>query len=374
MQKKEEDLFGTDHIGATARNIILNQLEQPLDGKGIRANSTQYVHILTVGHDELMIALVRQALMLCHFPNFHDEKEACRTRVTILSTQEHNLKSLNLGNVLDVCPWKLQNAQGEVISSGNLQGSFVDVEFCFVELEAIDYGTYLLNMQQDEDAITTLFTPADILEASVLAELKHQLYQVHVVDQNTASASTMVDVSMAQQVNMVYYASTYTTLIRPNDIDNVNQYILPLQTFIYHTPQRKVESEWKKVSDVALKWSNVYCADCFPYRLKSIGVTKDTPKKEIIEAVKYNLSDLTRTEHARWNMEKLLMGFRPLTPLELYYDEQLSVTESPLYRKALKKQHIHIDICSFRTLRRIDPDAIKYDAFMMLAMSEILKR
>lgn len=80
---------------------------------------------------------------------------------------------------------------------------------------------------------------------------------------------------------------------------------------------------------------------------------------------------MSRTEHARWNVEKLIMGFRPLTPAERLEDELLTGKERAGYRKKLKSDKIHIDLCPMHRLKCIDPDSLKYDSFLVLAIPAI---
>ena len=41
--------------------------------------------------------------------------------------------------------------------------------------------------------------------------------------------------------------------------------------------------------------------------------------------------------------------------------------------KGLKKKGRHIDICSYKDLRRVNPGDMKYDFFLMLAMPQIMR-
>ena len=94
--------------------------------------------------------------------------------------------------------------------------------------------------------------------------------------------------------------------------------------------------------------------------------------QKVLSIVKDNLESLARCEHARWNVEKLLLGFRPLSEKEHLEDEQLFGRDRAAYRKSLKNQGIHIDLCSYRDLRRINPGDMKYDSFLMVAMPRIM--
>ena len=89
------------------------------------------------------------------------------------------------------------------------------------------------------------------------------------------------------------------------------------------------------------------------------------------------VEELSKSEHARWVVEKLIMGFRPLNEKERMKDEVLFGAEKRQYRNKLKKNALdptHIDLCSFAELRRINPSDLKYDSFLMLAIPGILEK
>ena len=78
-----------------------------------------------------------------------------------------------------------------------------------------------------------------------------------------------------------------------------------------------------------------------------------TPNKEpvdykILSDEEMALSDeeleiTARTEHNRWNIERLLMGYRPATP-----EEAERATADPAYKKRLKDtEFVHINIAPY---------------------------
>ena len=89
-------IFNNGQSKAFAREILKHRMPKTLDGNGIAATSGNYVHIVATNTRELTLDVVRQAVLLCHFPNFNDEKPLCRTHVTILSPQsdEQGLREL----------------------------------------------------------------------------------------------------------------------------------------------------------------------------------------------------------------------------------------------------------------------------------------
>ena len=98
--------------------------------------------------------------------------------------------------------------------------------------------------------------------------------------------------------------------------------------------------------------------------------------RKVLHIVKANLTALAKCEHARWNVEKLILGFSPLTDKEKIADELKFGKAREQYRKGLKKDSKrpkHIDLCSYHDLQRRNPADMKYDCFLMLAMAWILK-
>ena len=99
--------------------------------------------------------------------------------------------------------------------------------------------------------------------------------------------------------------------------------------------------------------------------------------RKVLRIVKANLTTLAKCEHARWNVEKLILGFSPLTDKERIEDELKFGKAREQYRKGLKKDSKcpkHIDLCSYHDLQRRNPADMKYDCFLMMAMAWILKK
>ena len=109
---------------------------------------------------------------------------------------------------------------------------------------------------------------------------------------------------------------------------------------------------------------------------KGKGEGSDSLKKEMDIWEKYNEA-LSRSEHARWLVEKFIMGYRIMEVDERLKIESYLGKKRETYLKSLKKNACnptHIDLCSYHDLRRIDPDNMKYDSFLMLAIPKILEK
>ena len=139
------------------------------------------------------------------------------------------------------------------------------------------------------------------------------------------------------------------------------------------------ESICNNQSRVKERLSNLFCSDCFESRCLSILLCSNGDTKKERKIWEDNNRVLSRSEHARWVVEKLIMGYSPLSEEQRFKDESLFYDnkKKTLYRKALKndsKNPSHIDLCSYADLRRVNPADLKYDSFLMLAIPIILKK
>ncbi|MBR5068159.1 MAG: hypothetical protein IKX25_02025 [Bacteroidales bacterium] len=75
----------------------------------------------------------------------------------------------------------------------------------------------------------------------------------------------------------------------------------------------EADAAWRKLS-VALKWSNLYCAYTIRTKLAILRsmrkLTLDDTSLDLQELSDDEVNELAKVEHNRWNVEKLLMGFR----------------------------------------------------------------
>ncbi len=279
-----------------------------------------------------------------------------------------------------------------------------------------------------------------------------------------------LDVTHARRVNMVYQVGADIDNLPPDDPNISDRYSRALLYFCYQQSKGKTLEKWNEIAEytneddkkgtlyqikLRNKLSNVFCADCFVTRLKSLfdnKVRKDMEKvikkayrskkkekidwkkvikkaycfvnrskedeeidwkkmikkacrsvkrskedeeidcetvcittdmlnymiknyeKDLLKLVGNNLKTMAKCEHARWNVEKLILGFSPFSPQEHYeYNRRLGSSRSSYRNKLKKNEAHHINLCSYDDLRRIDPDNMKYDSFLMLAMVRILK-
>ena len=116
---------------------------------------------------------------------------------------------------------------------------------------------------------------------------------------------------------------------------------------------------WNEETSVANQWSSCFCCMSFEQKLAQWDIPSlDVSNIEAIKAViHHNMDVLGYIEHNRWNMEKLLLGFRKPHP-----DEQAEIDDSrKIYADSdkqskhdqYKRKHIHSYLCSFDDLANI---------------------
>lgn len=152
------------------------------------------------------------------------------------------------------------------------------------------------------------------------------------------------------------------------------QSILALNAVSKEQILTEADEHWKSLS-VALKWSNLYNA--YNMRIKLFALrAKRGLKLSDKSRDTWNISDdeaelLARIEHNRWNVEKLLMGFRkPRREEDKYYDENKAF-KAELKRN--KERFIHHDIRPFDKLddiKELDKEFARYIPWIMKMTDE----
>ena len=119
------------------------------------------------------------------------------------------------------------------------------------------------------------------------------------------------------------------------------------------------------------KWSNIFAAASIPTKLRCIGINWDIntpcPLKEMTED---QVALLAEIEHNRWNIEELLLGYRPVKCAE---DQEIDADRSR--KKYWKERFIHYDIRPFDGLKEDNTGrkASVYDKVIVRSLPLILK-
>lgn len=352
LRRKNGDAFSDETINNwyVARAYVLEKLKNVAIGMG----SDAHLHAIVTGDSPMMLSVVRQVALSAHHANF-DERHPIRTVITIVSKSPQLVDELQKEEYLCNLPlYCTLSVNGEAPKN---EDSYLDIELHVMETQPEDNTEYAIVLSEED------------VKAFLDTNNKDDLFGI--------------DTRNAVMTDRMYALGTWIDNLPAEDIHCAKRYAMALNVF-QHSLLRQPFSPLVK----AKKWesnptavknglSNIFCSDCFASR--AAGVRQYANDQSLTEAEAWEecVEALSKSEHARWATDKLIMGFRPLSLKERLQDERSFGKEKEQYRSQLKKNAqdpVHIDLCSFAELRRINPSDLKYDSFLTLAIPRILKQ
>lgn len=176
------------------------------------------------------------------------------------------------------------------------------------------------------------------------------------------------DKSLARAKLINYLYSTMTS-------EGKFQSVLVLSALSDEQIWKEADEFWKKDLTVALKWSNLYNAYTIPVKLAILrslrGLCLDDTSRDMVSLTDTEAEILAGVEHNRWNVEKLLMGYRKAHRNEDRY-EYSDNKEFQDKLKLNKNRFIHHDIRPFDDLGGIKNLDIEFSRYIpwILKMTE----
>lgn len=354
-------------------------LYPPLDRDGIRAQSDRYVHLIVVGMSRMGVAMGVTAAHIAHYPNF--VTQGIRTRITFIDPDAEREMNFLKGRYEPLFRLshhtlrKFDAAGSETTNVHTPQEDFLDVEWEFVAggIESPHVRKLLKDWTADEKALPTLAICGNSAPENVAAALylPQPLYDrqvpIFVYQKETATileiarrssryrsvypfgmmcesydATLKQRIRKAKRINYVYNHFTDAKKAAKKAADELNEKF-DFKTFaagfeIADWPDDKIDQYWNDQS-LAFQWSNIYAANAIPAKLRSLGIDPCRPHPLDGQEVE----TAARVEHNRWNVERLLMGYRPATTAER---ERANADDE--YNEMLKKKYfIHINIAPY---------------------------
>ena len=326
-----------------------------LDHEGIADQSNKHVHLIIVGMNRMGIALAKEAAHMMHFPNFNEETGDNRTRITFIDDHADREMNFFIGRhagYFDIAPTKyadLSECYFREWDEDAKCNNFLDIQFEFIKgrMESKYVRDWITKQLAEKDAIITIalcvhnpsqnFGMAMYLPEEVYTRGRNdvqnpwavvdpdQVVNIFVRQEKTgALIKTFGDAAKSENAKNKKYANlhpfgmiddSFSVKDDSNKMAMAFNYIYDYYIDNNHTlpsilPKYDSLKELWKTLSTSHKWSNLYLADSIEFKLRSIGLDKESAKsatfsKEQIERMAY-------TEHCRWNMEKLLMGYRAL--------------------------------------------------------------
>lgn len=349
-----------------ARTYILKKREEYEQwGKGqslMAPSSRKHFHFRIGGSSPLMLMIARQLALVSHYPNFK-EYGSCRTVISIDCSADgrHDmvLEALGceeyLGNLLSLAKYTIVDSAGkETVFNSD---SYLDIEFVISSCKECPF-------LEEKDTITVEIGGDDPMLEQIIS--------------NHTPAMNRIDWKKASLATKAYGMATLV-----NDLTNQNTFkseFYKSALSVYRNRMKADAPDLFLVSDQkALRTdilSNIFVSDCFESRVMSvISRPEKASRVEKLMSAPDTLMCLSRSEHYRWVVEKLILGFRPMTGEETIHDQSiLDRNERKAFRSAMKDRMVHINICPYDNLIRTDRGNLKYDCFLILAVPYILKK
>ena len=397
-----------------ARQIFVshnNSIYPNLDDTGITADSQQHVHIVIVGASTFGMTLTAEAAQAFHFPNFKGRKNL--TEITIIDnnvTNKMHLFVTRFRHFFEVQSYlcgkfvkdKVGNVKYDEISipASKFEGKdadFLDIQFRFVSgnIYERDVQDLLSDWANEKDQIISLFftLPDNRQNMSAAMNLPDNIYDNGIpifIRQNTSSlfinkirqtsqeeltkATLNLDGTIHHEQLQRKFAKLYpfgmTDIVFDMDkqvlkiaqcinhvyevYKHLNYSRVPNIQDICHCSLEDIHKEWIALP-VALQWSNIYCAYNITYRIHTIQAIRNDYKTPIKDVSDDEVKQLAFVEHNRWNVEKLMLGYRkPSTDEDSYVAERITDKDKAKEMKDQNKNlFIHSDIRPYSSLNEI---------------------
>ena len=358
-----------------------------LDRNGILADDEKFVHFIIVGMSPMGYAMAITAAHVCHFPNFHSK--GLRTKITFVQAgikQEMNFFLGRYSELMKLSYWEYVNLEdpsqcsasypdAQYVSSSPDRKGFLDIEWEFIDggIEAPEVRDYLEKCAENNDKSELLTialcgdSPEENASAALfLPEIINER-QIPLFVYQPGGDQMMRIVKDSPRYSHIYPFGMKTDAFDKQCHERMKQarrimYLYSQEGIITDMPEgdeKELVESWFN-TQYAFQQSNMYAANSIPFKLRSLSVQEN---KELSEE---DIDLMARTEHNRWNIERLLMGFSPYPFSErmsfkeiLSSDDLDAAQELDTKLKAAKKKLFkHKDIAPYDEL--LD-DSKKYD-------------
>lgn len=378
---------------------------RPLEGLyGIKSEDSAFVHLIVIGMSRMGVAMAIEAAHLAHFPNY--ESKGKRSRITFIDKNADVEKEFFMGRfkeLFTLSHWRYGAVADDKIKweaepkfklQEHLGGDFIDIEWEFIKgsVESDPVQQYIADSSADKDARLTIAVciPENSGAIAAAAYLPDSVYQSESTVQ--VLVYQRLNDELVRQIgdnNVRYYKKikAFGMAAKCYDFDLVelSEHIGDAvdKAWYKYTEEQKKEREklrqelgteaTKEPSKEPMKedkkedtgktaaakmWSNHYNVHAMWTKFRSVTTSKghvfDPMKEDFDEIGSDMMIELGKMEHNRWNMEQLLLRYRPLTDKEQEEAKVLTLLDPANAKDEYKSRFAHLDICSNSRLDEID--------------------
>jgi hypothetical protein len=329
---------------------------QPLDRSGIDYESDKTVHLVILGMSKMGVALGIQASHLCHFPNFIRDNRL-KTRITLIdenADKEMYYLQSRYRYFFEEIDYTCENMEQP---NRKPKQTFTDIRWHFIKgrAEHPNIQEKLKMYAGEENSLLTVAVCFNVPEKAIACGLylPDEVYKSGaqiLIKQDTPYSILSMLHTTDKYKNVKYFGMSEYVL----DLSRNDDLLPMLVNYVYdryynhqEIPQSiphvaELEKSWKGLR-TAKKWSNRYNANMLDVKKRSFDIRLEkTPDETTIQR-------LAEVEHNRWNIEELLLGYRPTTEAE----KRLIGSDKTL-KQAKKEEFIHNDICPYCTIADMD--------------------
>jgi hypothetical protein len=355
----------------------------PLEGiNGIKKSEDDYVHLVIVGMTRMGTALATQAALMAHYPNFVEK--GIRTKITLIDENADKEKNFFMGKydrLFALSNWsykemvRSESGKGELktvfthtpMELEHLGGDFLDVEWEFIQgtVAQLDLQKYIEDCASKTRKMTIAICkdePSRCLAAALNLEwriydkamqvLVYNRYDDALIEKLKTYGEYSISLPFGNKLKAFGMTSKcfYDSILKDSEF------------FVGEFENVYTNGKSREPQNITNYWSDVYSSNTMWTKLRCVEIENEEIKAE-------DKKILAKVEHNRWNIERLLMSFRPLLK-----EEQDIAKEDKEEKKRLKSKMAHLDICSNARLREIDEGAISFDEDIVENLIRIKKK
>ncbi len=397
------------------RVLVHNGNENPtfpaLDRYGISKDSNRTVHFVIYGMTPISFAMATTAAHLCHFPNFvkrnadgtFGENKNMRTKITLIApniNEEMGYLTSHLHSMFSISKYSLYDSQWKPgmapIAMDNKEemkriGDFLDIEWEFVDGNIAEnrirhlLQSYYEQNQQGKTYLTIALcqweADKNIGAALYLPSVFHDITMKEDTDEVDFEKTIPILVFQPESEEMLKTANQKITMFKNvlpfGSIREIYDPFIRRRIeegkrirYVYNcgcnysgmtSDQAELDGLWRhsKHSNYFNQMSDIYSAAHIGVKLRSVGNRTNLSQDEI--------DLLSVTEHNRWNIERLLLGYEALPIVE----RSTQNTEKGLNHLKKKKESFkHYCIAPYKELRKEDK---VFDTFLVKNLESIIQ-
>lgn len=296
-----------------------------LEGEKPLKDTDDIVNIIIFGITSMGVAIATQAAHYLHFSR--KDNSLRKSRITFICKNAR--EEMNMFYSLYSSFFEIQSSIFRDFISGlgfeerilptyfkGKNADFLDIEFEFVNGESYHPGVrdYLRKLAQDQHRRISIFisTGNDRRDINIGMSLPEELYYqeknsitpIFVHQKKSGELLSLLHTMTNEKYKKIYPFGMIDTKLDLTPKNILRAQLLNQSYFEKGLDINQAKEMWDNLNP-ALQWSNIYCANSFELKLKEFGLTNIEELED-----EDSLEELCRIEQNRWNVEKLLMGFR----------------------------------------------------------------